>query len=296
MKRLFTFLLFALPLIGTSQSYKKEFTALLQAEDTLAQKALLQKWERENSNDPELYVCYFNYHVNLSRQEVLSLQQQPQGEEYLEMKDSANQTAGYITSSIAYTEKHFNKALEYINKGISKNPARLDMRFGKCYLLGNVEDFEGLTKEVVTTLAYAKKINNKWTWDGNKPVEDPKNFMLNSIQGYVGMIYNTGDDNLLPYMQQIAEAVLKDYSDHIESLSNLSIVYMLQNQPDKALAPLFKAEKLNPKDYIVLGNIAHCYKLKGDKANAVKYYEVIARDGDGESKAFAKQQLEKLKQ
>ena len=79
------------------------------------------------------------------------------------------------------------------------------------------------------------------------------------------------------------------------SLSNLSITYLLTDQYDKAISPLLKAEKLDPKDYIVLSNIARAYVLKGDKQKAIEYYEKTSKYGDEQIKAFAQQQIEKLK-
>jgi Flp pilus assembly protein TadD len=70
---------------------------------------------------------------------------------------------------------------------------------------------------------------------------------------------------------------------------------MLQKQYDKGLAPLLKAEKLNTKDHIVLSNIAQAYKLKGDKKNAIKYYELTIKYGDEQAVDYAKSQLEELK-
>lgn len=96
-------------------------------------------------------------------------------------------------------------------------------------------------------------------------------------------------------MKRIAETVLKYYPDHIESLSNLSIVYLLQKQYDKALEPLLKAEKLDPKDYIVLSNIAQAYKLKGDNKNAIKYYQLTIKHGDEQAKKYARGQIDELK-
>ena len=152
MKQLIIWILCTFSAAAYSQSYKEQFSALLETSDTIAQQELLQKWEKENSNDPELYTCYFNYHVNLSQKEVISIEPEPNTEEYLEIKDSLGQTAGYITGRTIYTNDHVNKALNYINKGISKHPSRLDMRFGKSYLLGEAGDFDSLTNEVVTTL------------------------------------------------------------------------------------------------------------------------------------------------
>ena len=70
---------------------------------------------------------------------------------------------------------------------------------------------------------------------------------------------------------------------------------MLQKQYDKALEPLLKAEKLNPKDYIVLNNIAQAYKLKGDTKNAIKYYELTIKYGDEQAKKYAQGQIDELK-
>jgi Tfp pilus assembly protein PilF len=95
-------------------------------------------------------------------------------------------------------------------------------------------------------------------------------------------------------MKRIAEAVLKYYPEHIESLSNISIVFMLQKQYDKALDTLLKAEKLNPKDCIVLNNIAQTYKLKGDTINAIKYYKLTIQYGDDKAKNYANGQIEEL--
>ena len=55
-------------------------------------------------------------------------------------------------------------------------------------------------------------------------------------------------------------------------------------------------ERINPKDYIVLANIAQGYKLKGDKQKAIAYYRKTAEFGDAQAKEFAKQQIAELQQ
>jgi tetratricopeptide (TPR) repeat protein len=96
-------------------------------------------------------------------------------------------------------------------------------------------------------------------------------------------------------MKQIAEAALKYYPDHVESLSNLSIVYLIKKDYDKSLEALLKAEKLSPADYIVLSNIAQAYKLKGNNKNAIKYYELTIKYGDEQAKKYAQEQIDELK-
>ncbi|WP_294818959.1 tetratricopeptide repeat protein [uncultured Flavobacterium sp.] len=293
MKR-FSLLLALLPLAASAQTLE-EYNALAEKKDSLGQQALLNKWEKKGTPDPDFYVAAFNYHVNHSRKQLIALKAGTPEGDALVMKDSVGNIAGYFGSSTAYDPDDIKKALAYIDKGIEKFPDRLDMRFGKAYLLSETKDWQGLTGTVLTIIDQSDTIKNKWKWKEGELLEDSKVFMLDNIQSYVLELYNANDGSLLPYMAQIAARVLTYYPEHIESLSNLSIVYMLQNQPDKALVLLLKAEKINPADMIVLSNIAHCYKMKGDTANALKYYENMVKNGDSESKAFAADQISKLK-
>ena len=57
---------------------------------------------------------------------------------------------------------------------------------------------------------------------------------------------------------------------------------------------LLKAEKVDSKDYIVLGNMAHCYELLEDIKTAIKYYEKVLKLGDEPTKEYARQQLDLL--
>lgn len=285
--------IFAISISGYSQSLN-EFNELLKKEDTEGQLALINKWEKTGKNDPDFYIAAFNYYVNHGRKEVLSLQQDEPAGQALQVTDSTG-VAAFIGSAIVYDEADVKSALKYIDAGIAKFPNRLDMRFGKTYLLGDAEDYENFTKEIITTVNQSNKIKNKWFWSGGKPLDDPKEFMLSSVQSYVYQLYDTGDDSLLENMLQISNTVLKYYPDTVESLSNVSIVYMLRNEPDKALDALLKAEKLSPKDAIVLGNIAHAYIMKKDSQKAIEYYNKVIAHGDADAKQYAEKKIEELK-
>ena len=301
MNRQIIFLLYGLTLLVnqvSGQTFKQQFNDLVSKNDTLGQYQLLEKWEKTDSNDPELFVAYFNYYVIKSKNELITLGQNPKGKEVLQIMDqdtTKKEPVGFIYGDTHYNPDLLSKGFDWINKGIEKHPNRLDMRFGKIYMFGQIEDYDIFTKEIIKTIDYSAINKNKWTWSDNKPLDDPKEFMLSSIQGYQIQLYNTENDDLLDSMKRIAETVLKYYPDHIESLSNLSIVFMLQKQYDEALEPLLKAEKLNPKDYIVLSNIAQAYKLKGDTKNAIKYYELTLKYGDEQAKKYAQGQIDEFK-
>lgn len=301
MNRQTTFLFFGLTLLFnqvSGQTFKQQFNDLVSKKDTSGQQQLLEKWEKTDGNDPELFVAYFNYFVVKSKNEIITLGQNPKGKDVLQIMDqdtTKKEPVAFMYGDIHYNPDLLSKGFNWINKGIEKHPNRLDMRFGEIYMFGQIEDYENFTKEIIKTIEYSAINKNKWTWTDSKPLDDPKEFMLSSIQNYQLQLYNTENDDLLDNMKRIAETVLKYYPDHIESLSNLSIVYMLQKQYDKALEPLLKAEKINTKDYIVLSNIAQAYKLKGDTKNAIKYYEQTLKHGDEQAKKYAQGQIDELK-
>ena len=295
-----TNLLLLILIIGTnvfSQNYFENFKKYQASGDTLKQKDLLEKWKQESPNDSELYTSLFNYYFQKSRNEVLLLASgtPPKGQEYLELKDSTNQIAGFISSKIDYEKSNLKLAFKSIDKGIKLYPNRLDMRFGKIYVLGQIKDWRNFTDEIVKTVNYSSKNNNDWTWTLNEKRKDGKDFFLGSLQDYQIQLYNTMDDDLLKNMREIAQAVLKYYPNHIESLSNMSITYLVEKKYDKALIMLKKAEEINPKDFIVLNNIAYCYKEMYNKDFAIEYYEKVIKYGDKQAIEQAKNEIEKLK-
>lgn len=278
-----------------SQTNYEKFKKLYKENDTTKIKTLFAEWEKSNPNDPEFYTSAFNYYYSKSKQEILSLQKETPKEESFQLKDSIGNVAGFLTSKIGYNPEMLDKAMFYINKGIEKFPNRLDIRFGKCYVLGQLEEYKAFTNTIIETVEYSRINNNNWLWTEDKKQENAEIFMLDAIQAYLVQLYNTEDDNLLSNMIQIGEITLKYYPKNIEILSTTAVALMLTKRYDRAIDYLKQGEKLNPKDYIVLNNIAQAYKMKGDTKNAIQYYELTEKYGDEKAKQQAKENLLELK-
>ena len=276
-------LLTSLTACAFSQNFNADFKQLVDKNDSNGQAVLLKKWGAAKPDDPELFVAYFNHYIGRGRNEVLTL-------------SPASKIAGgaVLAEGATYDEKNYKLALFYIDKGIAKFPDRLDMRFGKTYLLGENRDYVNFTAEIVKTIDRSNENKNHWLWMENKPVKDPQKFMLNSIQDYVGQLFDSGDEQV-DYIKTVAEAALRYYPDSVENLSDLAVYYIFREKYDDALAPLLKAEKLAPADVIVLNNIATCYEGKADKENAIKYFEMVIKNGDEKAKVGARQRIAKLK-
>lgn len=277
----------------------QQFTLLIENEDTLGQRILLENWEKRTLNDPELYVAYFNHFVKKSRSEVLVIGQDLKQNAYMvleiENQDSSKQNgAEYMYKQVTYDDLYTQKAIEWIDKGIERFPNRLDMRFGKIYFLGLLENYEAFTEQIIQTIDYSAINQNQWLWSENSALEQPKERMLSSIQDYQNDLYATSKDTLLYNMQKIAEAVLKVYPDHIESLSNIGAVYFLLGQYEKALTPFYAAYQLNPKDLVVINNLAETYNELGLNIKAEAYYRLLMKYGDKQDKKYAKAKIKQL--
>lgn len=296
MQRIITLLvLTAISNFVFGQTNYEKFKKFFKDDDTTKINNLLTEWEKSNPNDPELYTSAFNYYFANSKQEIISLEKEQRSKESFQLTDTTGSVAGYINSNLAYNPDKLNKAFNYINKGIQKFPNRLDIRFGKCYVLGQIGDYEKFTTEIINAIEYSNTIKNNWQWTENKKLDDAENFMLGSVQEYLKQLYDTENDNLLENMKRIGDVVMKYYPNNIEILSTTAVANMLTKNYDKAIVYLKQAEKLNPKDFIVLNNIAQGYKLKGDKVNAIKYYELTEKYGDEQAKQQAKQEIQQLK-
>jgi tetratricopeptide (TPR) repeat protein len=236
-------------LIGTTvhgQDYYEKFKKLLTDKDTVGQRTLLQEWDKKNSNDPELYTCYFNYYVQKSISEIVRLDNSPGTGKNLQITDSTKQVVGYIYGETNYNPKFLNLGFNIIDKGINKFPDRLDMRFGKIHMHGQVNNYSSFTDEIIKAIDYSTKNKNKWLWTTNESVSQPREFLLDNVQTYINTLFDIGDEQA-KNIKRIAETTLKNYPDHVISLSNLGISYIFENNYSKALDPLLKAEKNHPK-------------------------------------------------
>ncbi|HEY4150549.1 MAG TPA: hypothetical protein VGM41_16530 [Chitinophagaceae bacterium] len=279
----------------SGQSYHEKFKTLFKGNDTAKTRNLLIEWEKSNPNDPELYTSAVNFYFSNSKQAVTSIDKEQTGKQSLQLTDSAGKVAGYLNSTLDYRPDQVTLALIYINKGIEKFPGRLDMRFGKCYVLEQIADYSSFTVELIKTVEYSATIKNNWLWENNKKPDDAEHFMLETIQTYLKELYDTENDSLLDNIKRIGEVTIKYYPTSVEILSTTAVANMLTKNYDIALVYLKQAEKINPKDYIVLNNIAEGYRLKGDKANAIKYYELTEKYGDDEAKQQARKKIKELK-
>lgn len=141
MKKLLSlFILLIVSCLTFAQDFKTQFDQYCQEKDTIKQLQILHEWEKTDPNDAELFTSYFNYYYLKSRQEILTISaDQPSGESF-SIEDSLGEEAGYIGSQIMYLNEPLEKCFNKIDEGLLLYPDRLDMRFGKIYVLGQTKN------------------------------------------------------------------------------------------------------------------------------------------------------------
>jgi tetratricopeptide (TPR) repeat protein len=75
----------------------------------------------------------------------------------------------------------------------------------------------------------------------------------------------------------------------------MALTYIVQRENDKALEYLLKAEKLAPKDVVVINNIAEIYGRIGNYPQAREYYGKMIQHGNEQDKAYAREKMERMK-
>ena len=132
MKTLLTFFLLACASLLFAQDYRSDFQKMLKEGPKEKILPLLAKWQNSKPEDPEMFIAHFNYYFNESRNEMIGMGTQPGKGENLALRDTAtDETAGFMYTHVTYDDSLFVIAQRYIEEGISKNPNRLDMHFGR---------------------------------------------------------------------------------------------------------------------------------------------------------------------
>ena len=124
--------------------------------------------------------------------------------------------------------------------------------------------------------------------------DDAENIMLDSINDYHAHLLTAQDTAAKEAEIKLCLAQTKAYPKNIYAYNFLGAAYMQTGQDEKALQAFLDAEKIDPSDGIVLGNIGKWYADHGDTKNAKKYYKKMLKNPDTRVREFARNRLDAL--
>lgn len=246
-------------------------------------KILLQEWEKENSKDPDLMTGWFNY--------------------YLFRKAEEKSVVGYMKngqygmySKTVYDEDDLKTAISYLDKALKTNPYRMDIYFGKINALLSAEKYSDGSKAIVNFLKVYEKNKTEWYWTNNQKFSDNKwnveDTVLGALQDYCQLFdFYTARDSVKSALDQI----LKAFPKNVIFLNYLSYYYSSAKEYDKAIDVLLSAYKIDPDDYVIVGNLASDYEKSENYKEAEKWYSIMLKMNSAEAKAYASEGLERIR-
>ncbi|MGI5172493.1 tetratricopeptide repeat protein [Treponema sp. OMZ 840] len=289
--------IFALSLLPLFADFKSDYELYIRSENLEKLESILPQWEQAEPNNPEMFIAYFNYYLLKGRSSGLTIDTVPpeSGTSIAFSDPDTGETVGYIGGQTSYDRAHTETALEYLNKGLAIAPERLDMHFGQITILGELKEYNRMAEKIIEVFGVAQKINHKWLWSNNEPMgNDAENIMLESINDYHALLLTAKDTKAKEAEIKVCLAQTKAYPKNIYAYNFLGAVYMQTGEDKKALEAFLAAEKVNPSDGIVLGNIGKWYADHGDTQNAKKYYKRMLKDPDTRIQKFARKRLDEL--
>ncbi|MBO4334129.1 MAG: tetratricopeptide repeat protein [Paludibacteraceae bacterium] len=291
-------------------NHHDEFFGFIKAKDTVQARKSLINWQKEEPNSADMYAGWYNYYYWSGMQENLSQSVNlPDGvDDYLLIRDSTGKHTGYLYSVVSYCKDSIEQAFRLLDEGTAKNPQRLDLHFGRVYLMFKVAN--GPSTSVCGQVA--EKWDNKvtlmdisdylcqlldasdsknWLWLNSEKMDDGEEFFYDNMQSYFVEFMGKADfeaaeklvDKLLTKKQ-----TLKFRADKASLLAS-------KGEYSKAVSIFSNIHKDYPKDDIVTWNTAMCYEKMGDTKNALKYYKKIEKSTDVEWQSKAKEAVFKLK-
>ena len=277
--------------------FKSDYEKYIKSENIKKLEVLLPEWEKAEPDNPEMFIAYFNYYLLKGRSSGLTLDTVPpeSGPVIPFSNPDTGETVGYIGGQTSYDKTNTETALKYLNKGLAIAPERLDMHFGQISILGQINEYERMAEKIIEVFRVAKKINHKWLWSNNEPMgDDAENIMLDSINDYHATLLTAKDTKAKEAEIKVCLAQIKAYPKSIYAYNFLGAAYMQTGEDKKALQAFFDAEKVDPSDVIVLGNIGKWYADHGDTKNAKKYYKKMLKNPDTRVQDFALKRLDAL--
>jgi len=285
-------------------SYKKEyarkahadFVKYIETDEYDKAHDILQKWEKRDRKSPELYIDYFNYYINIGRNANIEIGNNPSDANVsiLISDPETKETIGYIYDSTSYNAENVSQAIVYINKGLKYGEDRLDMYFGKVYILNDVGDYSTAAKTLIEVLEKSIKNKNRWLWENNEEVEDGEDFLLGNMNDYYKKWINVRTEQAIQAMEDTSKKQIELYPKNIYAYNFLAYSYILRDKKANAIPILLDAEHIDPSDIVIVNNLARLYEDTNNKVEAVKYWKKYMDLGGAEEKSYAQERIKLL--
>jgi tetratricopeptide (TPR) repeat protein len=285
-------LLFVSIALAAEQDYAARFKELRERKADAQIEPLLNEWREKRPNDPDAWITSANYYFN-QRQVMISRKKPQKGD--FSLTDKTGKQAGSI--SFESDEAATKRAADLLQQATTKFPDRLDIWCGLAFVYQESGDFDSEFSTLQRMVSYARDHLAQLRWlNGENLPEPADHFIPRKLHSY-GMYYekkeNPEDDKRF---LKIATFAAEQFPGHPYAFNDVALYYSIAGDNAQTREWLEKANRINPKDTLVLMNLGQICSKLGDNRDARKWYqEVLKVDPEGEYALQATNALAKLK-
>ncbi len=262
--------------------YKSTFMKLINEKNFNDMAPMLAEWEKASPKDPEMFIAYYNYYLFRDYHEFMTF-------EPPEDKNSV----GMMVPREQFNIKDVRKGLAYLDRGLALHPRRLDMHIGKIHALGQIKDYRGQRDQILSVIKLIPEHKGKWLWRDGKPEANFDDNFQSDVQERISNFMRQKPE-VRKYTKEIAELMIKHFPKNVWWYNDIGHYYFQVKDYKSAVNYFLSGEKIDPRDEIILNNIAYTYELSGDKENAILYYKKLTRSKNPEIKKRAEEKVVKL--
>jgi len=246
-------------------------------------KLLLQEWEKESKNNPDLMTGWFNYYLNRNL-------------EYVNFEGYMGNGQYGIYSKAIYDEQDLKAAISYLDKALKKYPYRMDIHFGKINSLLKAEHYSEGINAIIDFLEIYDKNKIDWYWSYNQNFNDNKwnidEVITDALNSYCHLFDYTIERESI---KKCLDEILKRFPKNVIFLNYLANYYATEKNYTKSIETLLEAYKYDKNDYIIVANLAFDYEDIENYKEAKKWFKILASMESEEAKMYGNEGLERLK-
>ena len=272
------------------QELYDRFTSAMQEKDSASVKNIIGEWEKLYPQDAQICALYSNLYTLRAEKEVVIISaEKPEDEEVFVTVDSTGKEY-YMYSKLDVDMEWIDKSIDVLGKGVEKHPDRLDLWFGKAYMVMSFYEDDDFIAVLSDILKRSVANKNNWLWTFDEKVGDGQAELFSTFQGYFSEVFEQN----LNLADRIADLVLEFYPNNVIFLNDKAVIAYTAGDIDGALENFLKVHKIDPEDPVIINNIAYTYELKKDKAKALEYYKLLSKTTDPQYKKIAEKVLKEL--
>ena len=277
--------------------WKKRYESLVArvGADGVGVETTLNNWEKDDSLNTDMLKAKSDYYYLKSKTSEIVAKSEKKylgRNPVMELKDSAGAPVYYFQERV-FDEELLAKSFKYIDKVISLNPEKIDIRAEKITTLVEYEkDSPDMAFSELMKVIDDDNAGIKWTYGGAELLRDDFHQI---IQEYCYLFYSIGTPTALNAFKTVSEKMLSKYPQMSDYMDNIAAYYVATKDLKKGLKMYDKALKIKPDDMTAIKSCVNIALLEKDKKLMKKYLPMMAKYGNETEKLQAQIRLDSLK-